>query len=104
MITSIPGRIGDDEPLMNLLRRIWLFFIIDVVVIVCEFREIKRLIIREPAESFWIKRPFPFFGFHFFDGLGNNEGPLSHVIEFADLFRPKSGIAAINELLTSEIT
>ena|GEM_PF-6697192 len=40
----------------------------------------------------------------FFDGLGNNEGPLSHVIEFADLFRPKSGIAAINELLTSEIT
>ena len=50
-----------------------------------------------------VRGVFPVFFLKLFDGLGDDEGTLAHVVEFPDAFRSKAGVRAVDELLTSKV-
>lgn len=74
-----------------------------LLILIGKLCDINRGIIRQTFESLPVQCPFPVFGRKFFDGLCDNKCTLSQMVERAVLFRGKSCITAVNELLAAKL-
>lgn len=97
LVGSIFGGVGDDQPLVQLLGRIGTVFIEETVLFLPDFRQFHWLVIRQPSEAAAVERPLPVLRGQFFDGLGHDERPFPHMVEFPVPFRTQACIAAVDE-------
>ena len=83
--------------MVQLFGRIGTAFIEEAVLFLPDFRQFHWLIIRQPSEAAAVERPFPVLRGQFLDGLGHDERPFPHMVEFPVPFRTQACIAAVDE-------
>ena len=104
LIGGVFGGVRDNQALVQLLGCIGRVFVENMAgILIIGMISVYRIIICQTFEAFGVQGPFPVFFGKLLNGLGDNEGSFSHMVEFPVRFRPQARVTTVNKFVMTEI-
>ncbi len=98
LVCRKPGGVCDDQTPAARIRAAGFFFIIELIVVRRELRDVHRPVVRDPAETLFAQGPGPVIRGHLSQRLRDDGGLLALMLEDADISGSEAGVAAPDQL------